>query len=77
MSRKRICGRRLDAGPGSCWHWWDSCPTSAQHCFMRFIRERSEFADGGGIDLETARQWERKRDKAIEPQPGLDLEGHR
>lgn len=66
MSSRRICGRALDAGPGSCAAWWESCPDKVAHCFMRYVRER-----GGQIDLEVARGWEAERDKALEPQRKL------
>lgn len=75
MAGGKICSRDLSAGPGSCWHWWESCPKSTRHCFIRFIRQRTGQQHGGSIDLEAAREWERERDKAREPQKSLDLAG--
>lgn len=66
MSAKRICARALEAGPGSCGAWWESCPATVAHCFMRYVRER-----GGSIDLETAKAWEADRDRTREPQKSL------
>lgn len=68
---KRICGRSLSAGPGSCNAWWDSCPHSVGHCFMRFIQERTGRDYGGSIDMETAKEWEAARDRAVDPEPSL------
>lgn len=69
--RKRICGRSLQAGPGSCNAWWDSCPDSVSHCFIRFIQERAGQTYGASIDLDVAKEWELERDRAVDPEPSL------
>lgn len=66
MSRKRVCARSLNAGPGSCGYWWESCPATVAQCFQRFVRER-----GGQVDLDTAKAWEAERDRVREPEPKL------
>jgi hypothetical protein len=33
--KKRRCGRDPETGPGSCYHWWDSCPKSIPDCYSR------------------------------------------
>ncbi len=74
MSRPRICARQLTAGSGSCSYWWDTCPDNVRRCFIRFIRERTGKQHGGEIDMVAAKEWERARDKALNPAPKLDLE---
>ncbi len=69
MSRKRICARDLAGGPGTCWHWWDGCPNSVGHCFIRFIRDATGQQFGGAIDLAKAKEWEAARDAALNPSP--------
>jgi len=64
--RKKICGRAITAGPGSCWYWWEGCPQSVRHCFNRFIRE-----SGGEIDRSQAEDWDRQRTALREPEPKL------
>jgi hypothetical protein len=65
MSR-RVCGRSLEAGPGSCHSWWESCPATTRHCFMRFVRE-----NGGTIDRAKAEEWDRARLADVEPEPTM------
>lgn len=36
------CSRNVDAGPGSCWHYWDMCPAKVADCYMREIRALAE-----------------------------------
>jgi hypothetical protein len=47
-SRKRRCGRDPETGPGSCHHWWDSCPKSIPDCYSRQKQAliRSHFSQG-------------------------------
>lgn len=75
MRRKRICARDLAGGPGTCWHWWDGCPNSVGHCFIRFIRDATGQQFGGAIDLAKAKEWEAARDAAQDrrAQPKLPL----
>jgi hypothetical protein len=77
MSRKRICARSLDGGPGTCWHWWDGCPKGVEHCFVRFIRHVTGQQFGGKIDRAAAEGWQARRDAARNSrratQLGLDL----
>lgn len=40
---KQHCSRDPNAGPGSCWHWWNSCPKAAQrNCYLLFLRKQAE-----------------------------------
>lgn len=32
------CGRNVDAGPGTCFAWWDGCPAKVFDCYMRELR---------------------------------------
>lgn len=33
------CGRDPNAGPGSCWHWWEGCPDAKKRgCYMDWLR---------------------------------------
>ncbi len=66
MARGKICGRSIDAGPGSCSYWFECCPDKVRHCFNRFIR-----ANGGEIDRDQAKQWAAARDVDQEPEPKL------
>ena len=66
--RKAICARDITAGPGTCFYWWESCPAKVSQCFNRFIRK-----NGGEIDMTKAEEWAAARDRALEPQPKLDL----
>jgi hypothetical protein len=34
----KVCGRNPDAGPGSCWWWWESCPEKVTGCAIRAQR---------------------------------------
>jgi len=36
------CGRDVDAGPGSCWHYFDLCPEKVHGCYVREIRAIAE-----------------------------------
>lgn len=37
--RASQCGRNPEAGPGSCYHWWDLCPAKVKDCYSRATRE--------------------------------------
>ena len=41
-TRKSVCTRNPDAGAGSCWHWWESCPGKIADCYSREIRAIGE-----------------------------------
>jgi hypothetical protein len=45
MSRARRCGRDPEAGPGTCWHWYDGCPATIPDCFQRHLRQWAEERD--------------------------------
>lgn len=66
MRRGKICARQIDAGPGSCSYWFDSCPSDIRRCFNRYIRE-----SGGTINLEQAKEWDIARTAEVEPSPVL------
>lgn len=66
MRGKRICGRSLSGGPGTCHAWWEGCPAATRHCFQRFVHEQ-----GGQATLAKAQEWERERDVARDPYPVL------
>jgi hypothetical protein len=42
--RKRSAGCRRDpqAGPGTCGHWWQSCPAKVPNCFIRWLQANRE-----------------------------------
>jgi hypothetical protein len=40
------CARDVDAGPGTCGHWWHSCPEKVAGCYNREIRA---IADRHGV----------------------------
>lgn len=66
MAQGKICSRSIDAGPGSCRYWWETCPDKVRHCFSRFVR-----ANGGTIERDQAEHWAAARDKDQEPEPTL------
>ena len=34
---KAACRRVPEAGPGSCWHWWEGCPEAEKRgCYQRW-----------------------------------------
>lgn len=70
--RPKICARVLDAGPGTCGYWWESCPEKVGHCFNRYVREHGQ-SNGKDrqIDRDQAEAWERARDAALLPQSKL------
>jgi hypothetical protein len=40
---KSTCGRDPDAGPGTCWHWWDGCPKAEKRgCYLLHMRKLRE-----------------------------------
>jgi hypothetical protein len=40
---KNACGRNPDAGPGTCWHWWDGCPRAEQRgCYQLWRGRQAE-----------------------------------
>lgn len=39
------CGRDPEAGPGSCWHWWEGCPRAEQRgCHVLWLKRQGEAA---------------------------------
>jgi len=35
------CGRDPQAGPGSCWHWWELCPNAEKRgCYQLWLKAR-------------------------------------
>ena len=68
--KKRICGRSLNLGPGSCYSWWDGCPKSVEHCFQRWVS-----ANGGRATREEAEEWHAEREKALPLELDLKAEG--
>jgi hypothetical protein len=36
--RGKVCARNQDAGPGSCWWWWEGCPDKVALCDIRHQR---------------------------------------
>jgi len=64
MRRGKICARQIDAGPGSCSYWWESCPKDVRRCFNRYIREH-----GGTIDRAQAEAWDKARATETDPEP--------
>lgn len=37
------CGRDPEAGPGSCYHWWDGCPKAEKRgCYILHARKLRE-----------------------------------
>ena len=43
--RRSRCGRDPDAGPGTCWFWWEMCPDKVPDCFQRHMRQWAEERD--------------------------------
>jgi hypothetical protein len=39
LRRKSVCGRDPNAGPGTCYFYFDSCPAKVKNCFIRHMRE--------------------------------------
>jgi hypothetical protein len=38
---KRACGRNPDAGPGTCWLWWDGCAGAEKAgCYQAWARQK-------------------------------------
>lgn len=44
--RSATCTRDVDAGPGSCWHYWEMCPAKVADCYTREMRA---IADRHGV----------------------------
>jgi hypothetical protein len=46
--RESQCGRNPQAGPGSCWFWWELCPARITDCFARrSLAERAALVASG------------------------------
>lgn len=44
-TKKHQCRRQLNAGPGSCWHWWEGCPNSEERgCYFVYLRKKADKA---------------------------------
>ena len=69
--RKPVCSRDLDAGPGTCWFWWESCPDKIKHCWGRFAREHQHVIGDPAAEEEAKARWQAARDKALEPAPRM------
>lgn len=50
LRRKSQCSRDPKAGPGSCYFWWESCPSKVKDCFAR----RAKAANAAGEDARQA-----------------------
>lgn len=36
------CRRDPNAGPGSCWYWWEGCPDAEKReCYVAWAREQA------------------------------------
>jgi hypothetical protein len=51
------CTRDVQAGPGTCWYWWDWCPNADKRgCFVRFAQnfdgERYSIIDADAVRVE-------------------------
>lgn len=43
------CRRDPQAGPGSCWHWWDGCPRAeARGCHLLWLKEQKKASEAAG-----------------------------
>jgi hypothetical protein len=69
--RKSICGRDINAGPGSCAFWFESCPSTVRHCIQRFFRDNQQAAGDPATEAAALARWEAAR--AIELQPQREL----
>lgn len=39
-SGKHACGRDPNAGPGSCYYWWEGCPNAERRgCFIHWKQQ--------------------------------------
>lgn len=42
---KGACGRDPEAGPGTCWHWWDGCPRPERRgCYLLWRQTQADAA---------------------------------
>lgn len=66
------CARDADAGPGTCWHYWDLCPAKVANCYSREIhaiakhhgvRERDPITPAMQADIKAMHE-RRRRERA-------------
>jgi hypothetical protein len=44
---RHACTRDPQAGPGTCWYWWEGCPKAEKRgCHLVWKRMQREVADG-------------------------------
>jgi len=37
---KHACARNPEAGPGTCWHWWEGCPNAEKRgCYLLWAKQ--------------------------------------
>jgi hypothetical protein len=37
------CTRDIKAGPGTCWHWWEGCPSAERRgCYLLWNKQRRQ-----------------------------------
>jgi hypothetical protein len=41
VRHKTECSRDPASGLGSCWWWWESCPSKVKNCWMRHMKDAS------------------------------------
>lgn len=42
-AKRGSCTRDPEAGPGTCYHWWDGCPNAATRgCWFHFHRQQAQ-----------------------------------
>lgn len=45
---KHTCGRDPNAGPGTCWHWWEGCPDAEKRgCYLLWLKSQDEAGKAG------------------------------
>ena len=65
MKRARVCARDMQAGPGTCSYWWDTCPANVAHCWIRYAQENRHLVDALPEEQKAAMtEWEKQRDIA-------------
>lgn len=43
IGKKKACTRDPDAGPGSCWLWWEGCPKPEKiGCYQHWFHNRNK-----------------------------------
>lgn len=43
---RNTCGRDPEAGPGTCWWWWEGCPNAEKKsCYQRWFHSQKQPSD--------------------------------